>query len=54
MIPGGRPLMWLAIGFALGWVWANRSDLSALWGHRQQLGGASKIASGLSDLGLTL
>ena len=49
-----RTLFWLAVGFALGWAYANREELTSLYSNRQRIGGAGKIIQGLSDFGNTV
>ncbi len=41
-----------AVGLLVGAILARWSDIASLWTHRTQISGASKVAEGLSELGL--
>ncbi len=52
MIPNLRALELLAVGFALGYVWANWSDISGAWRNRQQINQASQTIDALREVGV--
>jgi len=47
-----RLLLGLLIGAALMWAFDHREEITAYVTHKEQVGGASKIWSGLKEIGI--
>jgi len=47
-----RALEMLALGFALGYLWANWDDISSAWRNRQQISQAGQTIDALHQVGV--
>ena len=46
--------LFLALGFALGWIYANRSTLLYAAQNTGKIGAAGQVISGLQGLGVSI
>lgn len=45
-----RIVLYVGLGFAAGWAFANREKLLAIWTNKENISSAGKVAGGAQDV----